>query len=233
MEIIELKSISLKKDNLNIDSTNVKIKFRFYNFFIRGIDIFASMVGLISLLPIMLFVIALNKINREDANIFFIQERIGKNGKLFKLYKFQTMINGADEKLYKYLEGNPEAKEEYRINKKLKFDPRITKTGKILRRTSLDEFPQFINILKGEMSLVGPRPYLPREIPDMGDAYKIIIRHKPGLTGPWQISGRNNLTFEDRIALDCKYIEKGDSLAYDLGTVLKTLSCTIKGVGAL
>ena len=151
-----------------------------YNFFKRMIDILAGFVGCISLIPLTLIIFIIRKTKGElDGPIFYTQLRIGKNGKLFKLYKYRTMCMNADEKLKDYLENNSDAKKEYKKYKKLKNDPRITKIGHILRETSLDEFPQFINVFLGNMSLVGPRPYLYREKEDMEDAYKEIIKCKP------------------------------------------------------
>ena len=141
------------------------------------------------------------------------------------MYKYRTMIVGADEILQKYLENNEEAREEYAKYKKLKNDPRITKLGKILRKTSLDEIPQFINVLKGNMSLVGPRPYLPREKADMGKQYHEIIKVKPGITGLWQISGRNSITFKERLEIDKKYLQE-----YGIKTDIKIMTKTIKKV---
>ena len=140
----------------------------------KVIDILAGIFGTILLIPVTIIVWLVRLIKHEnDGPLFFEQLRIGKNGKQFRLYKFRTMVMNADEKLYKYLEENEEARKEYKKYKKLKDDPRITKLGAFLRKTSLDEFPQFINILKGDMSLVGPRPYLYREKIDMGDYYRI------------------------------------------------------------
>ncbi len=153
----------------------------------RTTDIFASIFGIVLLLPITIIVFFAKKISRDKTKLFFVQERIGKNGKLFKMYKFNTMIDNADEELKKYLTKNKEARVEYKIKKKLANDPRVTKIGKILRKNSIDEIPQFINVLKGEMSLVGPRPYLPREKKEMGEYYTHIIQCKPGITGPWQV----------------------------------------------
>ena len=121
--------------------------------------------------------------DKDKGPLFFSQDRIGKNGKLFKMYKFRTMVVGADDVLKELLSKDEEARKEYAKNKKLKDDPRVTKIGKFLRSTSLDEFPQFFNVLKGDMSLVGPRPYLPREEDDMGYYYYYITQCKPGITG--------------------------------------------------
>ncbi len=149
----------------------------------RTIDVIGALVGLLILIPLIGIVFILNKLNKEDDGpLFYTQERIGKDGKLFKLYKFRSMVVGADEKLERFLEENEDIREEFYVYRKIKNDPRITKVGKFLRKTSLDEFPQFINVLKGDMSIVGPRPYLPREREQMGKHYYIIIKYKPGIT---------------------------------------------------
>ena len=134
-------------------------------------------------------------------SIFYRQKRIGKNGKEFIMYKYRSMIVNADEKLKEVLKDKKLA-DEYKNNKKLENDPRITKVGKLIRLLSLDEFPQFINIFIGDMSLIGNRPYLPRERKDMGDYYIDIIKTKPGLTGYWQVNGRSNLSFKKRLELE-------------------------------
>mgnify|MGYP005772954647 FL=1 len=211
-------------------SKKQNIAFRFIK---RTIDILAGIVGIILLIPITLVVAIMRIIKKEnDGPIFYEQLRIGKNGKQFRMYKFRSMCLNADETLKKYLEENEDAKKEYKKYKKLKYDPRITKVGKVLRATSLDEFPQFINVLKGDMSLVGPRPYLPREKNDMGKYYNIIIKIKPGVTGPWQIRGRSNISFEDRLKIDAEYIQKM-SITNDVKMVLKTLTKVVKKDGAL
>ena len=211
-------------------SKKQNVAFRFIK---RVIDILAGIVGTILLIPITLVVAIIRIIKKEnDGPLFYEQLRIGKDGKQFKMYKFRSMCMNADETLKNYLENNEEAKKEYKKYKKLKYDPRITKVGKVLRATSLDEFPQFLNILKGDMSLVGPRPYLPREIKDMGDYYHLIIKIKPGVTGPWQIRGRSNISFEDRLKIDAEYIQNM-SLKNDIKMVLKTFTKVVKKDGAI
>ena len=141
------------------------------------------------------------------------------------------MVENAEELLFKMMEEDPKIKEEYLTNKKLKNDPRITKVGKFLRKTSLDEFPQFINVLKGEMSIVGPRPYLHREIPDMKESYNSIIKVKPGITGMWQVSGRSDTEFEERLKLD-EYYVRNWSLWLDIVIILKTIKAVFAKRGA-
>lgn len=198
----------------------------------RIIDICAGLVGIIILIPLTAIIYITNKICGDGGPIFYTHERIGKNGKIFKMLKYRSMVVGADEKLEKYLNENPEARKEYRLYKKLKYDPRITKIGNFLRKTSLDEMPQLIHLLTGEMSLVGPRPYLPREREDMGEYYNVIIKHKPGITGLWQISGRSNTTFDDRLDIDAKY-DKSYSLGMDFNILHKTAMNVIKKEGAI
>ena len=173
----------------------------------RVIDIFGGLVGGILLIPITVAVYIARKVLKEDDGpMFYEQLRIGKNGREFRFYKFRSMVMNADEKLEEYLKENESARIEYDKYKKLKHDPRITKLGDFLRKTSIDEFPQFINVLKGDMSLVGPRPYLHREIKDMGENYKKITSVKPGLTGYWQVNGRSSTDFKTRMKMDIDYI---------------------------
>ena len=198
----------------------------------RIIDILAGLVGTILLIPITIIVWIISKINKEKGSLFYSQERIGQDGKIFKMYKFRTMVEGADELLDAYLRENPAEAEEYALNKKLTNDPRITKTGNIIRKASIDEWPQFIAILFNQMSLVGPRPYLPKEKEDMGEYYKYIIKVKPGLTGPWQIAGRNNLTFEDRLKLDEEYASRCENKR-DIVILFKTFKKVFSKEGAI
>ena len=216
--------------NTEINKKNIKIKIK--NIIKRIIDVVGALVGVIALIPLTIIIyIARIVLKENDGPIFYDQLRIGKDGKVFKMYKYRSMIIGADEKLFEYLKENEEARKEYKEYKKLKDDPRITKIGKILRKTSLDEFPQFINVLKGDMSLVGPRPYLPREKEDMGEYYTYIIKSRPGITGYWQIAGRSDVNFDDRLKMDYDYI-KNRSLKTDLKILVKTVLNVIKKEGA-
>lgn len=198
----------------------------------RSIDICAGLIGCIILIPLTIIVFILNRINGEDGPVFYVQDRIGKDGNMFKMFKFRSMSIDADEKLEKFLEENEDIRKEFYIYRKIKNDPRITKVGKFLRKTSLDEFPQFINLLVGDMSLVGPRPYLEREKSDMGTYYNIIIQDKPGITGLWQTSGRSDVTFEDRLKLDFEYHES-KSTTNDIKIVLKTFNNVLSKNGAV
>ena len=198
----------------------------------RIVDLLAGIIGMIILIPLMLIIKIANIFTKDKASIFFVQNRIGKDGKIFKMYKFRTMIIGAEEELEKLLIENEDLRNKKEINKKIKDDPRVTKIGKFLRKTSLDEFPQFINILKGEMSLVGPRPYLKREKKDIGKDYYKIIEMTPGLTGLWQVSGRSNISFEERVKLDMEYYKK-NSFWGDMKILLKTITAVLNKKGAV
>lgn len=197
----------------------------------RLFDILIALIGCLFLLPIILIVKISYLLHKDFDSIFFRQKRIGKNGKEFNLYKFRSMVPNADEVLKELLKNDEAARKEYKVNKKLKNDPRVTSMGKILRVTSLDELPQFINIFKGEMSLIGNRPYLPREKEDMGLYYNDIIKTKPGLTGLWQISGRSNTTFEKRLKLEQQY-SNSYGFKTDIKIFFKTFGVVLKHKGA-
>ena len=198
----------------------------------RVIDIIGGLIGTILLLPVTIAVFIGNKVCRDKGPVFYSQERIGKDGKTFKMYKFRSMVVGADEVLKDLLKNDEDARKEYKKYKKLKNDPRVTKMGNFLRKTSLDEFPQFINVLKGDISLVGPRAYLPREKEDMGEKYDRIISLKPGLTGLWQVNGRNRTTFADRLNIDIEYSHKFN-LLLDIKIIIRTVTKVVKREGAI
>ena len=194
-----------------------------YKIIKRIIDIIGGIVGTILLIPVTIVIAIARKVTKEDDGpLFYDQLRIGKNGKQFKLYKYRSMVTNADDYLEDYLSKNEDARIEYQKYKKLENDPRITKVGNFMRKLSLDEFPQFINVLKGEMSLVGPRPYLPREKKDMKDRYEAIVKVKPGITGFWQINGRNDIDFEERTQMDINYI-RTRTLWFDIKILLRTV----------
>jgi lipopolysaccharide/colanic/teichoic acid biosynthesis glycosyltransferase len=164
--------------------------------------------------------------------IFLMQDRIGRNSKIFKCIKFRTMYSNADEILLNYLHKSGEAKAEWSKYKKLRdYDPRVTRVGKFLRKTSLDELPQIINVLAGDMSFFGPRPYLPEEEQEIRGYADLILVTNPGITGLWQVSGRNILDFEERVKLDAWYVLNW-SLWLDIVILFKTISVVIKKEGA-
>lgn len=168
----------------------------------------------------------------SSGETFFKQQRLGKDSKFFECYKYRTMYQNSQNMLEEYLLKNPEEVMYYEKFHKYKNDPRITKVGRFLRKTSLDELPQFYNILKGDMNLIGPRPYLPEELNDIGEENKeVILKVNPGLTGLWQVSGRNKLTFKKRVDLDVWYIQNW-SLWMDFVIFLKTIKVVLLKVGA-
>lgn len=217
-----------------IESTSyssISIKSIFYFGIKRIVDIIASLIGIIFLIPICIIVKISYVLHKDFHSIFFTQYRIGKDGNLFKFYKFRTMVPNADDVLFELLKKDKKLAKEYKVNKKLKNDPRITKMGKYLRNSSLDELPQLINVLKGDMTLVGNRPYLPREQEDMGDYFDDIVKTKPGLTGYWQVSGRSDTSFDDRLKLE-KYYSNNYSLLFDLKILLNTFKVVLLRKGA-
>ncbi len=163
--------------------------------------------------------------------IFFTHERLGLNGKKFRYIKFRTMGVGADQRLGELLKNDNYARQEYQVHHKLSNDPRITPIGKTLRKFSLDEIPQIFHVLRGEMSLVGPRPYMPSELHEMGGYSDLILKIRPGATGWWQVTGRHSTTFQQRLQLDLYYMEHW-SIWLDLYIILKTVWVLLSGKGA-
>lgn len=208
----------------------------FYDFAKRTLDVIGALTGLTVLSPVFFLVIIAIKIDSSGPIFADTPMRAGKNGKLFRIYKFRSMVENAQE----VLDSNPQLLAEYKKNSyKIFNDPRVTKVGKFIRRFSLDELPQFINILKGEMSLVGPRAYYPYELEEQQIKYpssrkfvKIILSGKPGVTGVWQVSGRSQINFDKRVEMDAWYVQKR-SILYDLWTILKTIPAVISGRGAV
>lgn len=188
-----------------------------YLFFKRVIDILGSIVGLILFLPISVLISIAIKIEDPKGKILFCQERVGINNKTFKMYKFRSMVSNAEELLKDISELNEMDGPVFKI----KEDPRITKVGKFIRKTSLDEIPQFFNILKGDMTLVGPRPPLECEVDNYGDYEMQRLTVKPGLTCYWQIGGRNSIDFKKWVELDLKYIEERN-IFVDIKIIFKT-----------
>lgn len=187
-----------------------------YCFLKRTMDVVCSSIGLIILSPIFLVTAILIRLESEG-NSIFSQERVGRNGKKFRMYKFRSMVVNAEE-----LKDKLSAKNEMTGPMfKMKEDPRVTKVGRFIRKTSIDELPQLVNVLKGEMSLVGPRPSLPKEVVKFEDWMMERLTVKPGLTCYWQVSGRSDIGFEDWMRLDVKYVRERNTLV-DIKLVLKT-----------
>ena len=212
-------------------SKKVSVKELIYLFIKRCFDIICGLIGVICLVPIGIVLKIVSIISGDFDSIIFSQNRIGKNGKEFKFYKFRSMVPNADEVLFKTLEMDKVMAEEYKKNKKLKNDPRITKVGKVIRKLSIDELPQLINVLKGDMSIIGNRPYLPREKEDMGEFYSEIIKTKPGLTGYWQVNGRSKTTFKERLEME-KYYSNNYSAILDIKIFFKTFKVVLFGKDA-
>jgi Undecaprenyl-phosphate galactose phosphotransferase WbaP len=181
-------------------------------------------VPVIALISVAIFV-------DSGAPVFFSQRRLGRNGKTFKIWKFRTMVKNAEQLKQAYLRQHPGMLKEWAENQKLKDDPRITRVGKVLRKTSLDELPQLWNIIKGEMSLVGPRPIIHEEVPKYRGAYSLYVKTTPGLTGLWQVSGRNKTTYEERVACDAFYVRNW-SVWLDICLLAKTVIVALTGDGA-
>lgn len=188
-----------------------------YIFLKRLIDLLGSVIGLIVLSPIILIVSLLIKFESKGP-VIFSQDRIGKDGKVFKMYKFRSMVVNAEELKEKLKEQNEMSGPMF----KMKEDPRVTKVGKFIRKTSIDELPQLINILRGDMSLVGPRPSLPKEVEQFEGWMMERLEVKPGLTCYWQVYGRNNIDFEDWMRLDIKYVRERNTLI-DIKLIFKTV----------
>lgn len=195
-----------------------KRSIRLYLMIKRAADIILAFLGLVLLLPLFLVIGILIKLEDPRGSVFFHQIRIGKHERPFRMYKFRSMVSNAEELLDNLLDQNEIDGAMF----KMKDDPRITRIGKFIRKTSVDELPQLWNVIKGDMSLVGPRPPLGREVKDYTNYDKLRLKVQPGCTGLWQVSGRNELSFEQMVELDLQYI-KQRSLLFDLTIILKTI----------
>lgn len=193
-----------------------------YLYLKRIIDIFISMLLLIILIPLYIIIGIIIKLDSKGP-VVFVHKRIGKNGKEFGLYKFRTMVNNAENLIKDF---NKKQMEEYKRTYKLKDDPRITRVGKFLRRTSLDELPQIINVLKGELSIVGPRPIIEEELQKYGNKKEKLVSVKPGLTGNWVANSNKETTYEERIEMELYYVDN-ISFVLDLKILLKTVAVVI------
>ncbi len=199
--------------------------------FKRIFDITFSLVALIIGSPIFLSIALLVRFSSKG-RIIYSHERVGKSGKAFRCYKFRTMYQDADQRLKEILAKNPDLKEEWEKQHKLKNDPRVTRIGAFLRKTSLDELPQFWNVLIGDLSVVGPRPVVKAEVQRfLGHRAPLILSVRPGLTGIWQVSGRSNTSYEERLAMDEEYIGK-QSFLLDLKLIAKTIPAMLFSRGA-
>lgn len=204
-----------------------------YGVFKRIIDILGGVVGVILLIPVTIGVYIARKILKEDDGpLFYEQLRYGKGGKQFRIYKFRSMCMNADKKLKEYLTQNEEARIEFEENHKLKNDPRITKIGNVLRKTSIDELPQLINVFKGDMSLIGPRPVIDGEIEKYGKNKEKFLSVRPGITGYWAANGRSDTSYDERIKMELYYVDN-ISFKLDVKIFFKTILSVIKKEGAM
>lgn len=199
-----------------------------YKYMKRGLDIILSLIGIVLLSPIFLIIAVAIKIDSKGP-VIFTHRRIGKNGKVIGLYKFRSMVNNAEDLIKKF---TPEQMEEYKKNYKLQNDPRITRVGKFLRKTSLDELPQLFNILKGDLSIIGPRPVIGEELEKYGFNKNKFLSVTPGLTGFWAANGRSDTTYEQRMAMELFYVDHM-SWKLDCKVFLKTVLSVIKREGAI
>ncbi len=217
---------NIKDIKLNSKISNKS--FLVYNFFKRSFDIISASIGILFLLPLFIVLAILVKLDSKGP-IFFSHKRIGKNGKIIGIYKFRSMVSNSEEIFKNFTE---EQKKEFEKNFKLDDDPRITKIGGFLRKTSLDELPQLLNIIKGDMSVVGPRPIVRAEVEKYGVCADKLFSVKPGLTGFWQANGRSDTTYEERVQMDMYYIDNR-SFLLDIRIILKTVISVIRKEGAV
>ena len=207
------------EDAIAIDFSDVLVKESIlYSITKRLIDIVGSLCGIILLSPLFLIVAILIKLEDPKGKVFFAQERNGRYPKTFKMYKFRSMVHNAEELLKDLMDRNEQTGPVFKIND----DPRITKVGKFIRKTSIDELPQLFNVLKGDMSLVGPRPPIPHEVEQYNSYQMQRLAVKPGLTCIWQVSGRNNIGFDEWVEMDIEYI-KNRNLWLDIKLIFKTV----------
>ena len=187
----------------------------------RSFDVVGSLAGLVLLSPLFLMVALLVKLS-DGGPIFYGHKRIGRGGRIFACLKFRTMVQDGEKALAAHLAADPDANAEWIATRKLKNDPRVTRVGQVLRKLSLDELPQIINILQGDMSLVGPRPVVRDELEIYGSAAVYYLKSRPGLTGLWQVSGRNDVSYDTRVAFDRHYVENW-SMFQDIRIIFKTV----------
>ncbi|MFJ8067875.1 sugar transferase [Peribacillus sp. NPDC096447] len=221
------------KSQVNSELVEVKIQSsnnQLYTFSKRFLDIIGALVGIVITLPVILIFFLLYKIGDNKGPLFFKQKRIGKNGKIFYIYKFRSMVIDAERKLRE----NKKLYQKY-VNNNFKLeqdeDPRITKFGRFIRKTSLDELPQFINVLKGEMSLVGPRPIVQEELGEYKNNKDVFLSVKPGITGYWQASGRSEVGYPERVDIELYYVYN-KSFILDIYILIKTIIQVIFRKGA-
>ena len=220
--------INVTKQNLTQELAIIPAKKALYKTVKRIIDLILAFWGLIILSPIFVIIAVAIKVESKGP-VFFKHTRVGKNGEIIKIYKFRTMVDKAEDLIKKF---TPEQMKEYKENYKLKNDPRITKIGKILRRASLDELPQLINIIKGELAIIGPRPVVQEELEKYGVNAEKFLSVTPGLTGNWAANGRSCTSYEHRMKMELFYVDN-ISLKLDVEIFFKTIETVIKREGAM
>lgn len=210
----------LDRDNNNMKGERIK----------RALDVVLATLALIFIAPLLLVIAAIIKL-QDGGPALFVQKRIGQNGETFSCFKFRSMTTNASERLAELLERDPAARHEWETTHKLRHDPRITKLGHFLRKSSLDELPQLINIIRGDMSVVGPRPIVEAEIVKYGSYFDYYKSTKPGLTGLWQVSGRSNTTYAERVQMDVRYARDRTVLG-DIRIIAMTIPAILTSRGA-
>lgn len=217
-------SVEYGKLNLNIKKSLYFITKRFF-------DILCGIAGIMFMIPLAIIIKLVSMCSGDFKSIFFKQKRLGKDGKIIYIYKFRTMVPNAEEILQHWLKNNEDKKKEYLETRKIENDPRITKIGKILRETSLDEFPQFINIFKGDMAMIGPRPVVLDEADNYGKNKSKFLSVRPGLTGYWAANGRSNTSYKERIKMELFYVDNC-SPSLDFKIIFATIKGVLKREGA-
>ena len=224
-----INGVALTDDRIDMEKVNAKRSI-FYIATKRIFDIFCALLGLVCTLPIILVVKISYMLTGDFKSIFYTHTRVGKDGKEFQLYKFRTMVPDAPEILKELLK-DPKYAKQWKANQKLDDDPRITKMGRLLRKTSLDELPQMINILRNEMSLIGPRPLVPGELDDHKGIHEIYEKVKPGITSWWASHGRSATNYKERLALEYFYVQYR-SIMLDIRCLFATVKAVIMKTGA-
>ncbi len=228
-------NIGATKEMEKVDINKIEISKKIYRFFKRFVDIIGALVGCIVLLPLTLGIWIANMIAKDNGPVFYAHKRIGKNGKEFKMYKYRTMCMNAndmvkdEESMKRYF--TDEQIQEWKENFKIDDDPRITKVGRFLRKTSLDEIPQVINILKGELSIIGPRPVIGEELEKYEENKEKFLSITPGLTGYWAANGRSDTDYEERMKMELYYVDN-ISFKLDFKIFFKTIISVLKREGA-
>lgn len=212
--------------DITTSTSRVKVRSRVK----RVLDVTFASLGLVFLLPLVIPIGLAIRLH-DGGPALFVQSRIGRDGKMFRCFKFRSMVVDADVRLANLLASDPQARAEWATNQKLRKDPRITRLGAFLRKSSLDELPQLLNIIRGDMSIVGPRPIVESEVVKYGPYFTYYKGTKPGLTGLWQVSGRSDTTYDERVALDVDYVRKWNNVR-DLQIIFMTIPAILKSKGA-